>query len=58
MAESNSRLFTPPYSKVPDDDSMLVRVQMDSVPHGARKSQTGQRWDNGAMAVKHVNNGR
>lgn len=59
MAESNSRLFNPGAgATVPDSDPMIQRVPLDSTPHGARKSQTGQRWDNGALAVRHVKNGR
>lgn len=59
MADSSSRLFNPGAgARVPDSDPMVLRVQLDAVPHGARKSQLGQKWDNGDLAVKHVPNNR
>lgn len=59
MAESNSRLFNPGAgATVPDSDPMVQRVPLDMMPHGARKSHLGGKWDNGAMSVKHVPNRR
>lgn len=58
MADNNSRLFVPPVSRVPDEDAMVVRVGLDKTTHGARKSQTGQRWDNSDLSPKHISNSR
>lgn len=59
MADSSSRLFNPGAgARVPDSDPMVQRVPLDMMPHGARKSQLGGKWDNGDLAVKHVPNSR
>lgn len=58
MANSNSPLFVPPMSRTPEEDSMLVRVPLDKVPHGARRSQTSAPWDNKDLSPKHITNGR
>lgn len=56
MADS-SRLFNPGQGmKPPENDAMVERIPLDKMTHGARTSQTGQKWDNGGMAVKHIAN--
>jgi len=54
MAESNSPAFVPPMNRITDEDPMIVRIKLDTVEIGGRKSQ----WpaDRNEMTIRHVSN--
>ena len=57
MADSNSPAFVPPMNRITDDDPMIVRIPLDKVDIGFRKSQQSDLMKNNNMTLKHVPNG-
>ena len=55
MAESNSPAFQPPVNKITDNDPMIVRIPLDVVDIGYRKSQMPA--DRNQMTVRNLKNG-
>ena len=56
MAESNSPAFMPPMNRITDEDPMIVRIPLDKVDIGFRKSQIPA--DRNQMVVKNLKNGQ
>lgn len=57
MADSSSRAFNPPAGAPRDTDPMVMKVPMDSVDFGFRKSQTPPMRTEG-MGLSHVKDGK
>jgi hypothetical protein len=58
MAESNSPAFTPPMNRVTDEDPSIVRIPMDKVDIGFRKSQQNGLMNDNPFNVKNLKNGQ
>ena len=56
MADTNNPAFTPPMNRITDDDPMIIRVPLDKVEIGARKSQ--QPAMGNSMTLRHIKNGQ
>lgn len=52
----NSPAFTPPMNKIPDSDPQIVRVPLDTVEFGFRKSAAPKNVKN-EFPLDHVKNG-
>ena len=58
MADSSSPAFTPPMNRVTDNDPMVIRVPMDKVDIGNRKSaQNGLMQNEATGGVRNIKNG-
>ena len=58
MADSNSPAFNPPMNRVTDEDPSIVRVPMDKVEIGFRRSQQNGLMDNNPFTVRNLKNGQ
>lgn len=57
MADSNSRAFNPPVNTIRENDPMVMKVPMDKVDFGFRKSQQPPMRAEG-MGLSHIPNGK
>jgi hypothetical protein len=57
MAETNTPAFVPPMNKITDSDPSIVRIPLDVVDIGFRKSQQSGLMSNNDMTIRHVKNG-
>ena len=54
---SNSPAFNPPVNSITDDDPQIVRIALDKVEIGFRKSQQSGLMDHNQMTVRNIPNG-
>lgn len=56
MADSTSPAFTPPVNTIKDNDPQIMKVPMDKVDFGFRKSAAPPMQNTG-MTLTHIPNG-